>query len=132
MNKITFLLTNLSTGGASQPLPPTSKFDIKHFWQQKCTATAVLEWLPLPRLNQRHREPCHTSSCGFRLFLLVFLQKSRPLCQTLFAFSATGGASQPLPPTSQFSVKRFEQQKSTATAVLEWLPLLDLNQRHRD
>ena len=47
--------------------------------------------------------------------------------------SSTGGASQALPPTSPLSVKqRFGQQKSTAIAVLEWLPLLDLNQRHRD
>ena len=46
--------------------------------------------------------------------------------------SATGDASQALPPTSQLSVKHSGQQKSTAIAVLEWLPLLDLNQRHRD
>ena len=33
-------------------------------------------WLPLPSLNQRHREPCHASTCGSRLFLLVFSQKA--------------------------------------------------------
>jgi hypothetical protein len=50
----------------------------------------------------------------FPSFSARILAKSRPLRQTLFASSATGGASQPLPPTSQFSVKHFEQQKSTA------------------
>ena len=67
----------------------------------------------------------------FPSFSARILAKSRPLCQTLFASSATGGASQTLPPTSMLSIKCFGQQKSTATAVLEWLPLLDLNQRHR-
>ena len=76
MNKITFYLLNLSTGGASQALPPTSPLSVKRFKQQKSTAWAVLKWLSLPRLNQRHREPCHASSCGSRLFLLVFSQKA--------------------------------------------------------
>ena len=76
MNKITFYLLNLSTGGASQALPPTSQLSVKHFGQQKSTATAVLEWLPLPHLNQHYRKPFHASSCDSRLFLLVFLPKA--------------------------------------------------------
>ena len=53
----------------------------------------------------------------FPSFSARILAKSRPLRQTLFASSATGGASQALPPTSQLSVKHFGQQKSTAIAV---------------
>ena len=70
------LFASSATGGASQPLQPTSQLSVKHFGQQKSTAIVVLGWLPLPRLNQRHREPCHASSCGSRLFLLVFSQKA--------------------------------------------------------
>ena len=99
-------MLNLSIGGASQALPPTSQFSVKRFRQQKSTAIAVHKctivaeqisrfctkirlqnkhetilrpasrrWLPLPSLNQRH-QPCHASSCGSRLFLLVFSQKA--------------------------------------------------------
>jgi hypothetical protein len=50
----------------------------------------------------------------FPSFSARILAKSRPLRQTLFASSATGGASQALPPTLQLSVKRLGQQKSTA------------------
>ena len=70
------LFASSATGGATQALPPTSQFSVKRFKQQKSTAIAVLEWLPLLDLNQRHREPCHASSCGSRLFLLVFSQKA--------------------------------------------------------
>ena len=74
------LFASSATGGASQALPPTSQLVVQRFRQrfrqQKSTAIAVLEWLPMPRLNQRHREPCHASSCGSRLFLLIFLQKA--------------------------------------------------------
>ena len=69
-------MLNLSTDGASQGLLTTLQLDVQRFRQQKSTAIAVLKWLPLPSLSQRHREPCHASSCGSRLFLLVFSQKA--------------------------------------------------------
>ena len=125
-------MLNLSIGGASLALPPTSQLSIKHFGQQKSTAIAVLEWLPLPRLNQRHREPCHASSCGSRLFLLVFSQKADRYAKPCLLLPPPAALLRLCHRLRCLSVKHFGQQKSTAIAVLEWLPLPRLNQRHRE
>jgi hypothetical protein len=87
---------------------------IKCFGQQKSTATAVLEWLPPVGLEPTASWIVSRFHLRFPSFSARILAKSRPLRQTLFASSATGGASQPLPPTSMLSIKRFRQQKSTA------------------
>jgi len=65
-----------TTGGASKPLPPTSQLSVKHSDNKKALPKQCLNGSPLLRLNQHHREPCHASSCGSRLFLLVFSQKA--------------------------------------------------------
>ena len=65
-----------ATGGASQALPPTLLLSVSISGNKKAMRLQCLNGSPLPRLNQRHREPCHASSCGSRLFLLVFSQKA--------------------------------------------------------
>ena len=50
----------------------------------------------------------------FPSFSVRILAKSRPLRQTLFASSATGGASQALPPTSPLSFKRVSDNQNHA------------------
>ena len=65
--------------------PPAALLRLCH--RLRCSALSVsgnkkalrlqcLNGSPLLDLNQRHRGPCHASSCGSRLFLLEFSQKA--------------------------------------------------------